>query len=332
MAYYCLIMYIKLGNFNMNDRVSMIGKIFLYLLLSSFIWARGVPAGTSIVNVAQLTYLSSTGVEYNVTSNRVVDVVDQVIELDIACQLSKNVLVQKGEKKRALTFNLTNTGNGTDHFSLIPDTNESSVGVINRYIYLDDGDGVFNAANDIQINDINLTADANVTLFFVSDIPSVFISSPTVSSWTTSSNGIEARSTIGGSGISGTGYTLSDYFAVDGYKGGVDRDYCTYELTQLSLKLIKSATLSSPKLFTGSTIHYKIETKILGMGTLNDVTIEDRIPVGTKYLNGTLTLDGILLNDAVNISGGVISINVGDMVRNSSSETKHILTFDVLVE
>ncbi len=304
--------------------LKVLHKIALYFgLLSSLVLAIGVPAGTPIQNVAELTY-QVNGVDFNVTSNILTDTVDQVIELDIVCQHSINLLVQRGETQRVLPFLLSNTGNGLDKFILLPDTNASSADVTNKKIYVDNGDGIFNGA-DTQITDINLSADANATLFFVSDIP-------VNATWLTSSHGIEAKSSIGGSGVPGTTYTLSSYFAVDGVKGGVDSALCTYELNQLELKLLKSATLGSTDVFKGSVIHYKIEASVIGMGILNTVVIQDVIPTGTTYVNGTLRLNGTVLSDAGHVSGTTLTVPVGDMVQTSTVQPIHTVEFDVKVD
>lgn len=293
------------------------------LLLCSVIMAKGVPAGTPIQNVADLTY-EVNGITFLTTSNTLVDTVDQVLELDIVCQHSINLLVQRGETQRVLPFLLSNTGNGSDKFTLLPDNNATSADVTNKKIYLDNGDGIFNGA-DTQITDINLSADANATLFFVSDIP-------VNATWLTSSHGIEAKSSIGGSGVPGTAYTLSNYFAVDGVKGGVDSALCTYELNQLELKLLKNATLGSTDVFKGSVIHYKIEASVVGVGTLNTVVIQDVMPIGTTYVNGTLRLNGTVLSDAGHVSGRTITVPVGDMVQTSTLHPTHIVEFDVKVD
>jgi uncharacterized repeat protein (TIGR01451 family) len=291
-------------------------------LLSNTLFSKGIPAGTQIINTAQLNY-NINGTDFNTTSNTLVDVVDQVLDLEIVCQSAQNVVVQNGELKRALPFVLENIGNGTDNFTLLPDTNASSPEVDNRLIYLDDGDGVFNSA-DVQVNDINLTADAKATLFFVSDIPAS-------ATWHTSNNGIEARSTIGGSGIPGSAYTLSNYAAVDGYKGGVDSALCIYERSQLELTLVKSSTLSSPELFTGTIIHYKIIASMVGVGTLTNVTLKDVIPAGTTYVNNSLLLDTVSMSDAGHIAGTTISVPVGDMTQTNTTQPIHTLEFDVSV-
>ncbi|WP_295421735.1 hypothetical protein [Sulfurovum sp.] len=296
---------------------------FFIFLLSAILAAKGVPAGTKIVNVAQLNY-KVNGSDFNATSNTLVDVVDQVLDLELVCQSTQNTIVQNGEVKRALPFVLENTGNGTDNFSLIPDTNASSPEVDNRLIYLDDGDGVFNSA-DVQINDINLTADAKATLFFVSDIPAS-------TTWDYSHNGIEARSTIGGSGIPGKDYNVSNgtnnYYAVDGYKGGVDSALCTYQMNHLELQLEKSATLSSQSLFTGTVVHYKIVATVKGEGAISNIVIKDVIPAGTTFQPGSIKLDGTGLADSGHFTSNTISVPVNDMTQTDM----HSVEFDVKVD
>jgi len=303
----------------------LIRTICIILLLSSLPFAKGVPAGTKIMNQAHLTY-QVQGVDFNATSNHLTNIVDQLIELEIVCQSVQNIVVINGEKKSALPFKLENLGNGTDNFSLIPDTNASTPEVDNRLIYEDkNGDGVFNSG-DLQVNSIDLDADDNITLFFVSDIPDT-------ATWKYSYNGIEARSTIGGSGIKGEEHNTTDssgltYYAVDGYRGGVDSALCTYEMSDLSFKLEKSSTFEGKKLKTGSVIHYKIDVKVLGTGKVSNIVVKDPIPTGTIYQPGTIKLDGTVLSDGGHIVSNVITVPIVDMTKAGV----HVITFDVKVK
>ncbi|TET88560.1 MAG: hypothetical protein E3J96_03105 [Sulfurovum sp.] len=297
--------------------------LFTLLLLSNILLAKGVPAGTQIVNVAELTYKVGTS-DFNTTSNTLVDVVDQVLDLEIICQDSNPVIVQSGKSQRALTFRVSNIGNGTDKFALTQETNSTSDFTVNNpSIYIDtNANGVFDTAVDQQINDINLTADTNATLFFVSDMPS-----GNFASGSQSANGIEARSTISGSGIPGTAIDLGSYFAVDGIRGGVDSDLCVYELSTVNVVLDKSATLSSDKLFTGTIIHYKIEVKVEGSGSVDNVVVKDTIPTGTSYVTNSIKLDSVSLSDNGHISGTFIMVPVGNMTQSDV----HTVEFDVKV-
>lgn len=297
--------------------------LFTLFLLSTMLLAKGVPAGTQIVNVAQLNY-KVNGMDFNTTSNTLIDVVDQVLDLVLVCQTASSVMVQNGEIQRALPFVLENIGNGTDNFTLLPDTNDTTPEVDNRHIYLDDGDGVF-SSRDVQVNDVNLTADAKATLFFVSDIP-------VSATWNLSYNGIEARSSIGGSGIPGKDYNVSNgvtsYYAVDGYKGGVDSALCVYEMSHLGLLLHKTASLSSDQLFTGTIIHYKIDVRVEGEGTVSNIIVKDKIPEGTTYKPNTIKLDGAVLSDTGHFVSNTITVPVADMTQADI----HVVAFDVEVD
>ncbi len=302
--------------------------LFTFFLLSNILLAKGVPAGTQIVNVAELSYRVGTS-DFNATSNTLVDVVDQVLDLEINCQDTSNVIVQDGESQRALTFRLSNIGNGTDKFALTHETNATSNFTVNNpLIYIDsNGNGLFDSAIDQQINDINLSADADATLFFVSDMPNGNFASGSLSA-----NGIEARSTIGGSGAPGTAIDLGSYFAVDGIRGGVDSDLCVYEMSTIEVVLEKSATLSSDKLFTGTVIHYKIVVKLAGEGTANRIVLKDTVPSGTTYVANSLKLDSSSLSDAGHITGMVIEVPVGDMTQTTAVKPICIVEFDVKVD
>jgi len=299
--------------------------ILLSMICGGVLWAQGVAAGTPIVNIAQLSY-DMNGTSYTAQSNSVTDIVDQIISLDVVCQDTTPVAVQKGETQRALTLMLSNTGNGNDHYNLTFDTNSSATDVSNRQIWLDDGDGIFNAASDTQINDLNLSADSNATLFFVSDIPAN-------ASWSTTSHGIRAESDIVPGTTPGDAVNLGSYFAVNGFEGGVDSALCTYSLIDLSLQLNKTATLSSPQLYIGTTIHYTITASVVGLGTLDNVVITDTIPAGTSYIANSLRLDSTPLNnDPLYIVGNTVTVPVGSMTQTTSIHPVHTVEFDVVVQ
>ena len=296
---------------------SLLIIIFLFHLL----YAQGVPAGTLIVNRATLNY-SIAEVNFSVNSNEVKDIVDQKIDMKLVCQESKPVVVGVGEKKRALTFLLTNRGNGDDdYYFTMFNENNSTFDVENKLLYLDDGDGVFSLVKDTVITDVNLSSDESRVLFLVSDIPSDANS--------TSTNGIKVHSTVAGSLIYGESKKLDDYYVVMASREESLSDVCSYEVSNLAIKLEKSATLSSDRVYVGSTIHYQIVVKVLGTGRVENVVVEDEIPKGTVYLDNSLKVDGQSFGD---FNGTAIQANLGEIEQLSeSSEPKHLITFDVKV-
>jgi len=293
----------------------------LFLLLIHYLYAVGVPAGTSIENVAHLHY-SVGDSNFTINSNKVVDIVDQKIDMKMSCQESSPVIVGVSETKRVLTFKITNIGNGADSYNFIAENrDDSTFEVLNKKIYLDNGDGIFTETIDFEVNDLNLSADRNATLFLVADIPaeaSAF-----------SYNGIKVNSKLQENLNYGEAKNLGDYYAVMVAKENALVDFCAYELSPLGITLHKTATLSSDELYVGSTIHYSIAVKVTGTGVVTNVDITDVIPHGTVYVPNTLQLDGVAFGD---FNGTAINVKIPKIEQSEeSNDSKHIVSFDVKV-
>ena len=292
-----------------------------FLSIVHFSYALGVPAGTEITNVAYLEY-KVDAVAFSATSNRLVDIVDQKLDMQMVCQESEAVVVGIGEKRRAMSFILNNTGNGKDSYNLsFIEGEKLDFTVSNRKIYLDNGDGVF-SVEDSLVTEVDVLADANVTLFLVSDIPD--------DADKFSFNGIKALSTTGGSLVYGESKKLEDFYAVVAIKEDAKSDVCAYEVSHLAVELEKTATLSSDKVYSGTTISYKIAVKIIGEGSVENIVINDSIPSGTTYIEDSLKLDGLTAGD---FNGTAISVALASVTQTTaSSDPKHHVTFDVRVQ
>lgn len=294
--------------------------IITFILMIQPLLSIGVNAGTKIQNVAKLNY-SLDSVNFTVQSNKVVDIVDQKVDMQMVCQESSAVIVGVGEKKRVNAFLLKNRGNGADTYELTTRTDtRSDFDVENQEIYVDsDGDGRFSLANDTLASEMTLNADENATLFFVADIPATATNH--------SYNGIEVNSKLYGDLDYGSSKNLGTYYAVMSAKKDTLVDFCAYEVSPLALKLEKSATISSDKLYIGSTLHYKIDVKVVGTGILSNVKVFDAIPEGTSYVTDTLQLDGVAFGD---FNGTAIEMNIGEIVQATESNAPvHTVTFDV---
>jgi len=292
-----------------------------YILIFNFLYAQGVPAGTTIENKAFLNYKVGTE-KFSLESNKVIDIVDQKIDMKIVCQESDSVIVGVGETQRAMAFKLVNRGNGKDSYSFTPIfDNSSDFEVENRMIYQDNGDGLFSSSSDSLVNELELDADENATLFFVSDIPPDALN--------VSINGLKVYSENYKELAYGESKRLDTYYALMAAKENALSDMCRYKVSNLALKLEKSATLSSDKLYKGSTIHYSLAVKVIGKGTLSNIVVEDNIPEGTVYIPNSLQLDGVNNGD---FNGTAISMNLGEIIQEEeNSDTKYLISFDVKV-
>ena len=294
----------------------------LLLLMISSLKALGVPAGTRIINKATLNY-SLDSLSFSIESNEVSNLVDQIINMKMLCQESEAVIVGVGEHQRAMQLLLSNQGNGDDHYHLTPvQGNGSDFEVENQRIYLDNGDGVFSFSQDQEVEDVNLSADANRTLFLVSDIP------PDAKKF--SINGIRADS-LRADGLGyGESKSFGNIYVLMASRESAKSDFCSYEVSNLALELDKQATLSSDALYKGSIIHYSIDIKIIGSGTLEDVVISDSIPIGTDYIEGTLQLDGQSEGD---FNGTAVVVSLGSISQNKVNDKPiHRVSFDVKVQ
>ena len=278
-------------------------------------------AGTKITNVAYLDY-SIEAVNYTSRSNELVDIVDQKIDMNMVCQESESIMVGMGEKKRALRFMLINRGNANDNYDFSHiEGKEVEFSVDNTNIYLDNGDGVF-TVEDHLAEAVEVLADSNITLFLVSDIPSTANN--------ISSNGIKAYSNIAGSLSYGESKSLENYYVLSATKEEAKSDFCAYEVSTLGMNLEKSATLSSDKLYVGSVIHYSLAVNVIGRGDISNIVVHDDIPLGTKYIENSLKLDGKAFGD---FNGTSILVPLTDLHSTEiNTEAIHHITFDVRVQ
>ena len=319
-----LIFYVKLKiNIYFNLRIMKMNKyIIIFLLIIQDLFSVGVSAGTEIKNIAYLNY-KVDAVAFTATSNELIDIVDQKIDMQMTCNESDVVVVGVGESKRAMAFVLTNSGNGEDTYTFSTvEGNPLDFSVNNAEVYVDNGNGVFSIFEDSLATELSLASDANVSLFLVADIPA------DASNY--SANGIKAQSTLQGSLLYGESKKLNNFYAVMATPEEAKSDFCTYEVSNLALTLEKSATFSSDKAYLGSTIHYKIDVNVLGEGTIEEIVLRDNIPTGTRYVPNSLKLDGVSFGD---FNGTAIAVPLNPIIQTQNSNSLvHTVTFDVKIQ
>ena len=308
--------------------------VVLFLLLWGFgmtlIHAKGTLAGTAIQNSAQIHY-SVGGIDQNLTSNTDSFVVDKIVDLDLSWQDGAAVEVSAGEQSRILTFLLSNLGNGEDRFHLGYEhntTNSQFVPLPTPSIYQDsNGNGIFDPGTDIQVSDLNLTADGNVTLFVVSDIPI------NAQAGDLSHDGILA---VSQSHPTAGADRQTEIDTV--VRAQHDRDQGLYRIFDYWLESHKSAVVHSDDnlTHTGTRITYTIDLSIGGNATgrtIDHVLMRDSMPAGTAYLAGSLKLDGVSLTDAADgdkghYDGSRVTVDIGQL----SGTVHQVVSFDVQVQ
>jgi uncharacterized repeat protein (TIGR01451 family) len=254
------------------------------------------------------------------------------VDVDISWQDSTPVEVGAGETARVLTFLVSNLGNGTDSFVLNYEHNNTGSFTPppeNALIYLDsNGDGLFTAGADMQVGDLNISADANATLFVVADIPDANYTGADLSH-----DGIIATSqstpTVG----------VDDQHAVDVViRKATDADMGEYEIRSYWLSSKKSAVVHSDDnlTHTGTIVTYSIDVFIGGSSAgkaIDGIVMTDIIPVGTSYQTGSMRLNGATLTDVADSDQGIydgnkIAVNIGTI----TGSVHQVVTFDVQVQ
>lgn len=278
--------------------------------------AVGTAAGTTISNTATASYTDPGGNPVSVPSNNVDIVVDELLDVTVATADAGDIVVTPGSTNQVLSFNVTNTGNGSEAFRLTP---ASTVGgdqfdPTTTSVVLDtNGNGVYDAGVDTVYtpgaNDPVLAPDASIRVFVLSSIPAA-----------TNDNdrGIVELTAAATTGTGAPGTTFSGQGqgggnAVVGATGADGTDRGRYIVQNATIAFTKTASVVDPFGGTtsvpGSIITYTLIASISGSGTLTNAAIGDPIPVGTTYQIGSITLEGSALTDAADGDTGSFAAN-----------------------
>ena len=312
------------------------------LALSSFFVAAsahadGVSAGTLIENTASATYDDGDG-PITIPSNTVTVRVDELLDVTLTSLNSGAVAAEPGTA--VLTFELTNTGNGPEAYTLtanpsVPgndfDTTVDAIAVDTN------GNGVYDPGVDQILTGPETTevldADENLTVFVIVTVPGGVTDGEQsdVDLLAEASTGTGAPGTV----FAGQGVDGGD--AIVGATGASANAIGSLLVGITSVDLIKSATVADPfggtSAVPGAVISYTITANVSGSGSVSDLVISDTFPNGTTYSAGTLELDASSLTDADDADAGEanssgISVDLGTV----AGGTIRTVTFDVIID
>ena len=307
------------------------------IILAPQALAAGVPAGTPIENTATVNFEIS-GNAVSVDTNTTTVVVAERIDLVVTRQ-SPQLLVQPGDTNQAILFRVTNTGNGTETFSLAIDSNVAGsdfnpVPAVPPIYFDTDGSGDFNTgdvAYDSGVNDPELAADASIDVFLVNNIPG-----------TGPVNGERGLTELTATSLTGTGAPGTSFpgqgdgggDAVLGTSGGTAAETGEYLVADVEVTVNKSQVISDPfggsEPVPGATITYTITVEVASAGTAANAFVRDPIPQYTTYSPGTIQLDGGALTDAVDTDAGeldtsgsppAVVVRLGDLEQADGTRT-----------
>ncbi len=305
--------------------------------------AGGTAPGVDITNEAKANYTVGA-TPYEVTDTATVTV-DELLDMTVTWQDAASVVAMPGEVEKVLTFLVTNTGNGTDTYSIAIDNAiagddfDPVASGASSGLYLDaNGNSTYDSGVDTEYtgagDNFSLGSDSALTVFLVNDIPAAAADGDTGDSelTVTSTAGTGAAGTV----IAGGGDGGVD--AVIGASLGETAISGTYLVSDTTVAVTKTASVTdqfggtSP--IPGATITYTILVEVTGSGTASAVTITDTIPAETDYTADSLMLNAAALTDADDgdagkVVGGVVTVELGDI---NGGDPDNTITFDVTIK
>jgi uncharacterized repeat protein (TIGR01451 family) len=324
------------------SRVTVLLTIAVLIVLpNQTSWAVGTSAGTDIINQVTVSY-GLGGIPQTPLTSSVTIPVDEVLDVDVQWQDATTLIVPSGANNQALTFRVTNIGNGTEPFVLsavsgLPGDQFSPILVD---LYIDDGDGVFEPGTDDPAY-VPGTAtppipeDGWLNIFVVNDIPSGLSNGDAGRSELTAACQTAAANTTLPATPGGTlpGLGDSGVDAVIGLSGGVDTDIGAYQISDTALSLVKAQSVSDPTggtdPVTGAVITYTITVTVTGSDDAAGLVVTDPIPNDTTYIPGTLTVSpGPAISATVSGSPPTVNVDMGDL---NSGNTPQNVTFQVTI-
>ncbi len=273
------------------------------------------PAGSVISNTVTLNY-SIGGVPTVANSNTASFVVAELINVTLTLQAAAPVSVNSPDVGRAITVLLTNTGNGSEAFSLT--RNNALAG--DQFNPANAAAGAIFLENGLQpgfqatgpnadtpyvpgVNDPVLAADETRTIHVVSDIPAgVALGGLGNVGITASSLTPGASGAVPGTGLPGAG--TGGVIAVVGGSQATSTVIGSYIVSGFAVAIAKSVLLvQDPKggnlIMPGSVLTYRLVLSVTGAGTANNLTVSDPLPLETTFIAGSIKVNGVTRTDAV---------------------------------
>ena len=337
----------------MKRFLMLFGSLLSVLFFVGSVHAGGTIPGTAITNQATATYGIGATTGLTSSSNTTTTTVAELLDVNVTWQDATNVTVNPGDTNQVLTFQITNTGNGSDTYSLAglstplggDDFDPTLVDV-----YLDsNGNGTYDPGTDTQYilgtNDPSLVADASLIVFVVNDIPLALADGDIGNSQLTVTS---TTATGAGTKVPGGGDSGSDLIV--GTSGGEQSFVGTYVVSNVVVSVVKSAVVVSDPLgntdpnaepVPGAVISYSIVVTVTGSGTAESVVITDVIPASTTYNDNSLLLNSAPLTDATGDDAGDVSdtdadtrkdlltVNLGNLTSASPVQT---VSFSVTID
>lgn len=301
--------------------VALVNLLFAFIALHA--QAQGVAAGTVISNTVVVTANGLAGQSLQASTEFTVA---EVLNLNLISLDTQKIAVLSPARDRVLSFQLSNSGNGTESFTVT--RNSAFTGddfdpiVTSIWIETNNiqglqrdgsGDGRADSQYNIDIKEILLQADQSVIIYVLSTIPDSLAGSQTgrvVLTATSTSSGIVSH--LMGESIASAGDNGVELVLLKDQ--GRDEAVGSYITHSLSLNMSKSVVnivdpYGKDRIMSGSTVTYKISINAVGDGRIENLLITDPTPEHMQYKIGSMRLNNSTLSDSNDQDQGDFNIS-----------------------
>jgi uncharacterized repeat protein (TIGR01451 family) len=324
---------------NLGRRIGAVAVTVLTLIVGAApaVHAAGTRAGSVVSNVAEVTF-SIGGVDGSVRTAAATFAVGEILQV-VSTTVTPVVTVPAGPSRAVVAFRIANTGNGDEAVRVALDPTAPGGDFVPTpaapTFYLDtDGSGSLTPADVPYVpgtNDPLLAPDATALLFAVFEVAAG------IPDAARSRIGVTARA-VTGSGAVGAQFPGAGDGGVDavaGLGGAQSAAQADLIVSGYGLAVAKSALVADAGGGTrpepGARIDYELAVSVTGTGTARAVVVRDPIPAATRYVPGSLTLDGVAVADAVGFQPTAparIELPLGDLPAGTTRRVRFAVLID----
>ncbi|WP_395332549.1 hypothetical protein WBP06_05215 [Novosphingobium sp. BL-8H] len=305
-----------------------VSSLALVALGSSPAFATGTTAGSTIQNTVTVGYQVGGVAQTSKTASDTFTV-DRKVNVTVTEVGSSATVVSPGQVQAVSTFKVTNLSNDTLDFALTAAQQSGGSAAwggtdnfdgSNVKIYVDNGDGVFTAA-DTQVTYLDeLAADGAKTIFVVMDIPATQVTGDIATVVLTAtaraggtSGSMGAALTTSATNTTGVDTVLADAAgATDAANDGAFSAKDDFKVSAAALTVLKTSRVvndpvsgaTNPKAIPGATIEYCISiANATGSATATNILVNDPLPSNVTYVTSSIKLNGTVTGITCNADG-----------------------------
>ncbi|MEZ5742548.1 MAG: hypothetical protein R3D89_02140 [Sphingomonadaceae bacterium] len=294
------------------------GSVACFAMSAAPALADGTTAGSTIQNNVSVSYQVG-GVSQTAETASDEFVVDRKVNVTVSELDGAATLVSPGALQQVTGFQVTNLSNDALDLALTVDqqsggaatfTGTDTFDTSNVTIYLDDGNGVFDAGDTVVTYLDELAADTSATVWVLSDVPlgvatdevaTVVLTADAHQAGTGGSQGAELTTTATNTANVVDTVLADGAGATDSANDGAFSATDDYRVLAAALSVVKTSRVVSdpisgttnPKSIPGATIEYCIAvSNASGGASATNVTVTDPLPGNVTFVGSSILVDG----------------------------------------